>query len=57
MRRYTIIDLYPKMACEYDRIAKIMDTMGGITITVHFIEYDEYLKTTKLLEKGKMVII
>jgi len=53
MRRYTIIDLYPNMACEYDRIAKIMDTMGGITITVHFIEYDEYLKNNQVTRKRK----
>jgi hypothetical protein len=53
MRQFTIIDLFPNMACEYDRIATIVDTNGGIIITVHFIEYDEYLNNTQVIQKRK----
>lgn len=53
MRQFTIIDLYPNMACEYDRFAKIVDTNDGNIITVHFIEYDEYLKNTQVTQKRK----
>ncbi len=53
MRQFTIINLYSDMACEYDRVAKIRDAVDNKELTVHFIEYDEYLEDKKITPKRK----